>query len=156
MNERVPQAVAILSALALLWIVVPGEAVKERRNYGHGPAGGGSSVAWVDYEHGWPLVFLRRSSPEIGRWSLTRHVTEFDFRALACDTGIFLLIVALLAGASFVWTRRMKSPWQFSLSSVFVGFVAVALALVDPGDSVTHALRGRGGGCTHGDSPRLG
>ena len=42
MNERVPQAVAILSALALLWIVVPGEAVKERRNYGHGPAGGGS------------------------------------------------------------------------------------------------------------------
>ena len=48
-------------------------------------------MAWVDYEHGWPLVFLRRSSPEIGRWSLTRHVTEFDFRALACDTGIFLL-----------------------------------------------------------------
>ena len=115
MNERVPQAVAILSALALLWIVMPGEA-KECRNYGHGPGGGGSSVAWVDYEHGWPLVFLRRSSPEIGRWSLTRHVTEFDFRALACDTGIFLLIVALLAGASFVWTRRRKSPWQFSLS----------------------------------------
>lgn len=129
MNKRVSLVVAMLSALALLWIVVPGEAVKEWRNEGFGPTGGGSSLAWVDYEHGWPFVYLRRSSPEIGRWSFTHHVTEFDIWALVCDAGISLLAVALLAGASVMWMRRTKSPRQFSLSSVFAGFVFVALAL---------------------------
>jgi len=123
-----PTAAAVFG-LALFWIVVPGDAVKEYRNFGDGPSGGGSVVAWVDYEHGWPFVYLWRRGAEGDRWSFTNEATDFRPWALVSDVGIALLVAGVLACMSCVWVRRVKSLRQFTLSSVLVGFLLAALVL---------------------------
>lgn len=122
-------AVAVVSTLVLFWINVPGEDVTEYWQTGSSGKYAFTATLGVDWEHGWPTVYLRRGSLFFGRWALIRDVTEFRPWALLLDLGVALLIAGGGTSIMALWLRHMKTLWQFRLSTVLASFVVVALVL---------------------------
>jgi len=128
------------------WIIVPGEHFDlfsahvvfgwhVQRGFLEGRGmGGGLTGSFEAYEHGWPWVYLEREvwnrpNRPSTRWSFTDGVREFRVLPLVGDLCVLVFLVLALAGMVEVWARLAKRPWQFSLSSLFLLTLAVALAL---------------------------
>ena len=101
------------------------------------PMGGGEfrPGAFENYEHGWPLTYLRRDVREsvtitFSPWDLPHGILEFRAFALAgnvlADVAIFVLAGSLLEARR----RRRQSCFQFHLSELlaFVTLVVIAMS----------------------------
>jgi len=94
----------------------------------------GDGNGW--YVHGWPLVALRRGSFYVGPdaelsspWNLTEDVFSVDSLAIALDALTAVLLI-LAGGVLFqAWRRHGGSFRRFRLSTFFVFFTLVAIAV---------------------------
>jgi hypothetical protein len=91
-----------------------------------------TSTTTVQWQHGWPSVFLQRAMKTqtgFDSWGLTRNVLRFDGRSLAMDVFVALVVAAFLALA-FEWRRRRRPRLlSVSLKDLMVLTIAAAVGL---------------------------
>jgi len=120
--HRSTYAVLVVLVIVVTLLNVPGQLVVSPQFYSDGAKCGYLSVPWEYFDHGWPLVYLRRdaecltipSSFLVGQvawrsiWSLTRDVEEFDGFCLTIDFVVASIVLALGVAIYETWRRRRK------------------------------------------------
>jgi hypothetical protein len=130
--------IAAAGTLVLMVLIgVPGQCVAK-----HGP---GTAARWLNtLEHGWPLVWCRRTAvptaePQIGRpgwttsagWWLTeeRRVTDLDWGLFSWDAVTWLAYAAGIAIAVEWRMRRQSRFWHVSLRELLLLIAFVGMCL---------------------------
>ena len=87
-------------------------------------------------DHGWPWVYLHRSTRSAGRtgnwlsvWDLTSNVQRFNALLLLADLTTGLAIVAVSAACFEWWRRRRSHLFQFRVRDMLIVFLMIAIML---------------------------
>jgi hypothetical protein len=114
---------------------------------------GGTRLGWNGgtfgygewWEHGWPLVFLRRSADHVtSRFSFAAEPDELYWGPLAFDILIFIGVVGALVTGPYLIAARQRIERRvmvFSLSTMFFVVTFACLLLGNIGQSLSSARR---------------